>query len=207
QRRALAERELATQRERIATLVVEVNAPGASISVDGDAVAQAPGGPIRVAVGEHVIAVRAGGYEPQQRRVSVAGGVTETVRFTLAETGSARATIRVTSALRDVEIAVDGEVVGRTPLDSSLSVTPGARQVRAMRRGYLPFSRVVEVGMGAEAELEIALEPDPAATEAQGTLVVHAPRGASVLVDGEPVDAAFGIALPVGDHEMRIEMP
>lgn len=107
-------------------------------------------------------------------------------------------------ALAERELATQRERIATLVVEVN---APGARQVRAMRRGYLPFSRVVEVGMGAEAELEIALEPDPAATEAQGTLVVHAPRGASVLVDGEPVDAAFGIALPVGDHEMRIEMP
>src|SRR5690606_18818071 len=86
-RRARAEQELATQRERIASLAIEVNVEGASISVDGSLVARAPlAAPIRVAVGEHLVAVSAGGYEPQQRRITVAGGVTETLRFTLSET-------------------------------------------------------------------------------------------------------------------------
>lgn len=207
-RRALVERELATQRARIATLVIEVDAPGASISVDGSVVAQTPlTEPIRVTVGEHVIGVRAGGYEPQQRRISVAGGVTETVRFTLSETGAARATIRITSALRDVEIAVDGQVMGRTPLDSSLSVTPGAREIRATRPGYHPFSRVIDVGMGAEAELELELEPDLSATEALGTLLVRTPPGASLSIDGVSMDGVDTILLPVGDHTLRVEMP
>ena len=207
ERRARAERELATQRERIASLVIEVNVEGASISVNGSLVARAPlSAPIRVAVGEQLVAVSAGGYEPQQRRVTVAGGVTETVRFTLSETGSARGTIRVTSALRDVEIQVDGQVVGRTPLDSSLSVPPGAREVRATRGGYLPFTQVVEVGMGAEAELRVELEPDLSATEALGTLRLRVPPGASVSTDGVSLDADL-ITLPMGDHELRVEMP
>ncbi len=207
ERRARAERELAVQRERIASLLIEVNVEGATISVNGSVVARAPlAAPIRVAVGDQLVAVSAGGYEPQQRRVTVAGGVTETVRFTLAETGSARGTIRISSALRDVEIQVDGEVVGRTPLDSSLSVSPGEREVRATRPGYLPFRQVVQVGMGAEAELRVELEPDLAATEALGTLRLRLPPAASVSIDGIAVDADR-ITLPVGDHELRAEMP
>jgi hypothetical protein len=207
ERRALAERELATQRERIGALAIDVNVEGASVSIDGSFVARAPlGAPIRVAVGEHLVAVSAGGYESQQQRVTVAGGVTETVRFTLAETGSARATIRVTSVLRDVEIQVDGRVVGRTPLDSSVSVSPGVREVRATRPGYRPFSRVVEVGMGAQAELTVELEPDLEATEALGALRLRVPAAASVSIDGAAVDASGPITLPQGDHELRVEM-
>ena len=208
-RRAQAERELEVQRGRIGVLTIEVEVEGASVSVDGSFVARTPlAEPIRVSVGDHLVEVTAGGYQAMQRRVTVAGGETLAVEFSLSETGAARGSLRLTTALRDVEISIDGEVVGRTPLEGSLSVQPGLREVRATRAGYHPFRRSVEIGMGAEAELALELEVDTAAHTSLGRLLVHAPLDASVYVDGVlAADPSLPLTLPVGDHELRVETP
>ncbi|MFK7986391.1 MAG: PEGA domain-containing protein [Sandaracinaceae bacterium] len=206
--RARAEAELATQQARIGSLDIVVEVPGASVSIDGDQVAQTPlDAPIRVSVGEHTVEVSAAGYVAQQRRISVAGQEVARVAFELQETGTTRGSLRVTSNVRDVEISVDGEVLGRTPLEGSLSVSSGLREVRATRPGYLPIRRTVEVGMGAEAELTLTLEPDLAATDALGRLFVRAPATASVFLDDERVIPPGPFRVPVGDHEVRVEMP
>lgn len=206
--RQRAEAELATQRARIGALDIVGAVPGASVSVDGDQVARTPlSEPIRVSVGEHTVEVAAPGYVAQQRRVSVAGQEVARVEFELQETGSTRGSLRVATNVRDVEITVDGEPRGRTPLEGSLSVSSGLREVRASRPGYLPIRRSVEVGMGAEAALDLTLELDLAAHDELGRLYVHAPSTASVFVDGEPVEPPGPFTIPVGDHEVRVEMP
>lgn len=208
-RRREVEGELELQRARIAWLMVEANVEGANVTLDGDLVGRTPlSAPLRVSEGDRLVTVAAPGHEAEPRRVRLAGGVTETVRFELRETGSLRGTIAVVSRLRDVEIAIDGEVVGRTPLDATISVSPGLHEVRASRPGYVTETRQVEVDVGAEARVEADLEIDARATEdARGRVRITLPSAATVRVDGVAVATVTTLELPVGTHELELEAP
>ncbi|MCB9594099.1 MAG: PEGA domain-containing protein [Sandaracinaceae bacterium] len=207
--REAAERELQIQRSRIAYLTVEANVDGASINVDGASAGRTPlARELRLAAGDHVIAVGAPGYESEPRRLSLAGGVHESVRFELRETGSLRGSLRVRTALPGVSVLVDDEPQGVTPLSRSLSVSAGRHRVRAERSGYLGIEREVVVDIGAESELAFTLERDPdAPRDLLGTLRLALPGGAAVRVDGAASDEARTLELPVGPHRLLVEAP
>lgn len=205
-RRAEIDRALATQRARIARLAIDTNALGATIAVDDVEVGTAPlAAPIAVDAGEHVIGVRAPGFESVRRRIRIAGSREETVRIELLPTDSPRASLRVTSPLPGVEVYVDDRPVGLTPFDGTIAVAAGPHRVRGRRDGYLAAEQAVSVEAGAEREVRIALERDPAAPEGTlGRVALAIPDGEwSLTIDGVPQEARGRvIELPVGPHEV-----
>ncbi len=207
QRRAAITQDFERQRSRVARITVVVNVPGATVSLDGVDVATAPlQEPLRVPAGAHTLGVRAPSYDSAQRAVTVAGNVSETMEFTLTQVVRRRGAVRVTSVLRDVEVRVDGQSVGRTPLGETLSLAPGAHVVEAERPGYLPLRRDVVVDDAAEVDLNVDLEIDAhAMTNAQGHLNLEIPSVPfTVAIDGRAANASRSLELPVGDHAIEL---
>ena len=84
-RRDQVQKELNTLAQRVAKLSIEVDVPGAEVSVDDVVVASAPlAGPLVVNSGIRRVTVRHPDYASQSRRVNLAGGVQERVSFALA---------------------------------------------------------------------------------------------------------------------------
>ena len=88
-RRDQVQKELNTLAQRVAKLSIDVDVPGAEISIDDVVVGSAPlAGPLVVNSGIRRVTVRHPDYASQSRRVNLAGGVQERVSFALANPGA-----------------------------------------------------------------------------------------------------------------------
>lgn len=205
---ATARRTLEEQSARIARLDVKTNV-AAHIEVDGIGVGKTPfERPLRVAQGSHVVAALATGYLPLRKEVNLAGGTLEAVAFELEPSEKLVANVRVTSPLPGVEVLVDGQTVGMTPLSATVTVAPGRRVFEARRAGYRSERRELELGQGASAELAFALRLDETAPpERFGRLVLEASEGdVEVSIDGEHLGVyRESLRLPAGPHRLRVE--
>ena len=108
-----------------------------TILIDGLEVGQAPvTEPIPVSAGRHDLEVRADGYLPSRRLVVVTGGTVRRVTLRLQESGMAGA-LYFSSRLLGVEVHVDGQVVGQTPLEGSIRMSPDATWSRRLVRAIV----------------------------------------------------------------------
>jgi hypothetical protein len=195
------------QATRIALLQVKTNTP-ASIDVDGVEVARTPlADPIRVASGAHVVGAQAPGYLPTRREVTLAGQVTQTIDLQLQSAASRMAQLSVSTVPEGVEIVVNGQSAGITPLAASVSVVPGTIKVEARRPGYLPSERTIALGDGARGDLALTLDEDPSTPATAKSLlrIVASEPGVTVVVDGgERANPGAGVMLPEGRHRLRV---
>jgi len=201
--------DLERQRARIAYLTVRTNVDGATLSVDGVDVATTPlSEPLRLAAGEHTIGARGAGHDASRRAVRLAGGDRETLVFELVPIVSARGTLRIESRVPDVEVSLDGQVVGRTPLATTIPTPEGDHVIVARREGYRERRIEVSLQGGAERVVDLAMEASEADTASTGLLRLRLPDApALVHVDGEPtIPTAAGIRLPAGRHRLQLEV-
>ncbi|HEY8432280.1 MAG TPA: PEGA domain-containing protein, partial [Sandaracinaceae bacterium] len=207
-RRREAEAALAEQRARIGHLLVRTDVDGARIAIDGVDVATTPlGAPIPVSAGSHTVEVRAPGREIVRRRVAVAGQEEVSIEVELREEVVPRGTLRVTTNVPEVTIAIDGEPVGLTPLPSTVPLRAGEHAVTASRAGYRTQTQRVVIEDGAEAELafEMRREPNPAPDHV-GRVRIRLPDAPYLIrVDGEPM-IGLDLDLPVGAHRIELEV-
>ena len=100
-----------------------------------------------------------------------------------------------------VEVVVDGEVMGTTPLPTPLYAELGKHEVVFRKQGYRQVARTV-IGSGGDASVvSVQLEPQPH----EGVLEVRAGPGEVISVDGE----SFGIGtasrtVRSGRHTIRV---
>lgn len=210
EQRDRAKLTLADQKARIGRLNVTTTPEGARIEIDNVEVAKTPiTAPIRVAEGSHVVGAVADGYTPARKELLIAGNSDATVHLDLVSSeGKKLANLTVKTKLPGVEIRVDGEPAGKTPLASSLTLVAGHHKVEARRPGYTAVTREVDVGAGATGEIAFDMAVDQTQLGAEGaTLVVESSESSPVVfVDDEskgPYKAP--IRLPKGPHRLRIE--
>lgn len=208
-RRAEVEKEIERQRANIGELVLSVEPASATVEIDGVAV-QAPklGSPFPVTVGRHVISVTAPGYQPKVLTVAWTKAERQAVTMELQRSPDpaplAFAKLAVACPLADVEVWVDGEKKGISPLLESISVRPGARHVRFHRPGYSDSERQVELVANEVEALDCGLRPlQPLPPASAGRLALRISEPDAVVeVDGSPIGAT-GL-LPFGRHRVEI---
>lgn len=207
-RRAEVERALEVQQARIGRLDLEVSVDGATIAVDGSDVAVSPlEAPLEVTAGTVELEVRASGHEIVRRRLRVAGGVVERLVIDLVE-GVTPGILRIESHVPDVLVEIDGEAVGRTPFDSTVTLQIGEHRLVARRRGYRTFERTLHIDRGAEAEVVLEMERDEfASDETTGEIVLSLPDAPyQVRIDGEPAGVSALAAVPEGRHRLELDV-
>jgi hypothetical protein len=179
---------------------------GATIEVDGVARGRTPlAKPIRVARGAHIVAVLAPGYLPVRREVLVASGGTARFDAELERADARLAELEVPLSLPGVDVRVDGQRVGTTPLSAPLVLAPGARSVELSRPGYRTVKREVRLGAGTRGRIDAELVVDVTALAREGgtlSLDVSEPN-ATVWLDGAPVEITT--RTPHGEHVLRVE--
>jgi hypothetical protein len=204
----MATRTRDEQRKRVGRLAVTTNV-AANLEVDGLPAGRTPlSEPLRVSSGAHIVTAIAAGFLPARKEVTVAGETTADVKFELEPSDSKAAHLTVSTGLPDAEVVVDGQVVGRTPLPSSLTVIPGHRTVELRRAGYVTSRKEITLGDGASGALAFDLEEDPAATtEGWGYLVLSISESESeVTLDGRPRGVyRQSLRLPPGAHLLKVE--
>jgi hypothetical protein len=197
------------QAQRIARLSVVTNVP-ASIEVDNVEVGHTPlAAPLPVAGGLHVVGAVASGYAPQRKEVTVAGGTTAELKLELVEMQGRVAHASVKTHLPGADVVVDDQIVGRTPLQRSLTVAPGQHKIEVRRAGYATARQDLLLGDGASGEVTLEPEEDRTALGTLGgTLALEASETEPVVtVDGKPrgVYPADGLRLMGGPHHVIVE--
>ena len=224
--RAKAAKEQLLQR-KIGELDVKVNVPSASkvqgepggeappppqvkaaIEVDGERVGETPlAAPLKVAAGEHAIAVIAPGHVPVRQTFAVAAQGRAELTFDLKATEAKLAHVTVKSPLPGAEVRVDEALVGKTPLADPVVVLPGERTFELQRPGYMAAHRTLKLRDGVYSGIAFDPDEEEGAGAPRGQLRLKAGvDGVAVTVDGrsrgvyrEPID------LPAGPHTLKLE--
>jgi len=195
---------LAAQRRLVAELAVSCNVEGASLQLDGRQVGTSPlAEPIRVAEGTVVLQATKEGYRPGYVSLLAPGGQQVPVVIELEEASKRLGQLEVEAKLPGADIYVDGQLVARTPLRSTIPVTPGAHEIVMKRNGYQTVRETIGVAEGATGFVTLRAREDPAAAGTGGELVLTLVQDdASVLVDGQRREVASGVPLrlPAGSH-------
>jgi hypothetical protein len=193
----------------IGEIQVTVNVQGAQIEVNNLPVARSPAAePIRVASGQHLVAVVAPGYMPARREVSVAGKTRVKADFVLEPAKGRLAQIAVKANLPDADVLVDGVLAGKTPLPTPLTVAPGMHTLEVRRPGYQTVKRSINVGEGTSGAIDAQLLVDSSqmASEGGNLVLAFSEPDAVLFIDGEARGAYAGpIQLPHGRHRLRVE--
>ncbi len=117
----------------------------------------------------------------------------------MIEPFTTRATLRVRE--EGAQVYVDDELVGTSPLASAQILDIGERKIRVTKDGFRPYERALIVGGGAEVTVDVPLEKEVH----EGKLIVEAPPGATIFLDGKPVGTGkTEQAVPSGGHQLRV---
>ena len=105
------------------------------------------------------------------------------------------------------EVDVDGRMMGESPLSGPLLLAAGHHTLRAIRDGYDPAEKAIDVVSGEK--VEIALSPklkQRAPTTARLTLATR-PGGAAMSLDGKFIGVGpWSGTLQPGGHEVRASL-
>jgi PEGA domain len=196
------------QASRVAELTVVTNVP-ATIEIDNVAIANTPlKAPLRIAGGQRIIGAFTTGYAPLRKELTVAGGTKTELKLDLVAMEGKAAHLKVNTHLPAADVLVDGQVVGKTPLTSSLTVTPGQHKIELKRAGYVTAAQDLSVGDGATGDVTFEPEPDSALLATEGGMLALdiSETQAVVNIDGKPRGPYNGsIKLPKGPHRLIVE--
>lgn len=200
--RILAEIKLLA--DYVASLNIEVNEPGATITVDGENVGTSPlGKPVQVSSGSRAVAVSKTGFQ------------TFTQTVTVSKTAPANLSVKLESLVRttvlEVEVQgpvsatvrIDGKEAGASPLKRKVEVKAEALVVEAEAPGYEKTSQSIIVKEGEPAKITLLL----ARQQQQGRLsIASATPGASILIDSQVVGAdKWEGPVKTGYHTVQIK--
>jgi hypothetical protein len=138
----------------------------------------------------------------------VAGGTKTEVKLELSAMEGKAAHLKVSSHLPGADVLVDGQTVGKTPLTTSLTVTPGQHKIEMKRAGYLPAQQDLTLGDGASGDVTFEPEPDlnVLSTDGGSLALDISETQAVVTIDGKPRGPYTGcIKLPKGEHKLMVE--
>jgi hypothetical protein len=200
---------LREQSEKIGQVTLKTNVKEGSIEVDNIEVSKLPlPGPLDVAAGQHVIGVISRGYAPGRKEVLVPAKAAADVEIDVVPIEGLLGHIEVSSHVPAVDVFVDDGRVGKTPLESSITVAPGAHTIELRRAGYNPATRSVNLQDGAQAALSLDPTVDKTALSRQGGYLSlkTSEDQAIVSADGEELGLVGGaIQLPAGPHRIHVE--
>jgi PEGA domain len=208
ERLARAKQTRDEQASRVAEVTVVTNVP-ATIEIDNVQAGKTPlSAPLRIAGGQRIVGAFATGYAPLRKEVTVAGGTKTEVKLELTQMEGKAAHLKVNTHLPAADVLVDGQAVGKTPLASSLTVTPGQHKIELKRAGYMAAQQDLTLGDGATGEVTFEPEPDPSllATEGGSLALDISETQAVVTIDGKPRGPYAGsIKLAKGPHKLIVE--
>jgi hypothetical protein len=143
---------------RSGSLSVTVEPEGAQVLVEGVSFGPAPV-KVTLAAGSWEVVARKPDFRQAVRKVSLAAGAEEAVTLTLDEMVYHGA-IRVETVPPDgVEVYLDGQSVGVTPLAEPIKTRANREHLlRFERQGFDPFVRAVEVPRDETVEVKVQLE-------------------------------------------------
>jgi hypothetical protein len=200
---------LKEQGERIGQVVVTTNVKEGVVEIDNVETAHLPlSGPLDVGIGSHVVGVVSPGFAPVRKAVLVASHDKVEAQFELVAIEGRLAHIRVKSKLPAADVLVDGDRIGQTPLESTITVAPGPHHITVTRAGYTPAEHDLTLQDGAQGDLSLNPTVDKSALSHEGgALAITASEPLAVVaIDGDDLGALDGpLQLPAGPHRLRLE--
>lgn len=200
--RPLMQKELVRMRDMVGSIDVVDAEFDAGIRIDGRNRGTYPAAaPHRVAVGSHLVRVYKEGYDPFETSIDVAGNQVQTIRARLRKLDLDRAgRLRVTeSNQRELDVVIDGNVVGKTPWEGQLR--DGEHSVVLEGEddwGTQPA--IVNVTKGRTETLGLAAEQLEASIK-----IAPTPAGATVAIDN--VSVGRGVwqgRVRTGKHRLEV---
>jgi hypothetical protein len=191
----------ATMHGGVGVVRVLSDAQGARAFIDGTDMGPVPVDIKDVKAGEHIIQVKAPGMKTDEKKVTVAAGSSQIVKFDLnAETPADQGTLKVVSMVPEAQVFIDGASVGKVPVDKKLSA--GEHPVVVRLDGYKQFEQKVRVEAGQTVTVQATLKP-------VGRLrILSTPAQAQVMINGLPAGKTpLDQEVEVGETVVRIEMP
>jgi PEGA domain len=181
------------------TISVLSNISGAKVFLDGREVGVVPVDIKDVKPGEHVLEVKADGYQTREERVVINAGGTEVRKMDLSpETSPNQGIIKVVSPVPEAEIFIDGASIGKVPQEKRTSA--GEHFVVVKLAGYKSFEQKVRVEAGQTLTVSAELK-------AVGRLrILSTPAAATVMINGiEAGKTPLDTDVEVGETVVRIE--
>ncbi len=184
------------------------DAQGARALIDGTDMGPVPVDIKDVKAGEHIVQVKAAGFTTGEKKVTVAAGGSQIVKFDLnPEAPGDQGILKVVSSVPDAQVFIDGAGVGKVPQEKKLSA--GEHPVVVRLDGFKQFEQKVRIEPGQSVTVQADLK-------AVGRLrILSTPSKAAVLINGLPAKDKDGaetktpidIEVEVGETVVRIESP
>jgi hypothetical protein len=207
-----AREEQAARVGEIDVKVVLKGAPegaNARVEIDNVEAGQTPlSKPLRISAGNHIVSAYAAGYAPSRKPVTIAGKTKTELAFDLAPLEGRLAHLTVITHVPGAEVTANGDAIGKTPLDASVTLAPGNYHIELKRPGYLVAKSDVTLGDGATGSVALEPEEDPARpTSLTGVLALKPSEdGAVVSIDGRMRGVYTGpLPVPVGLHHVKVD--
>ncbi len=142
--------------QRPGTLVIEGDYDGAEVFIDAELVGTLPMDPLELAPGNHTIRVSRGGYTEFTDVFRIRPRVETSV---VVEMMAISMALTINTAPEEVQVFVDGEYAGETPLE--LELDEGEHSLRLKKFGYHDMMQTVQAVAGQDDTLDLALEALP----------------------------------------------
>jgi len=177
------------------TLKITSNPSGAKVYINGDYKGITPL-TLDLAPGTYTVKLTKDEYEDYTKTVEVNPGETTTLSATLTPKFGY---LTVYSSPSDAEVYVDGDYVGKTPLED-YKLSTGDHSVVVKKNDYQDYRTTVTIEPGKTTKVEATLSEVPATLE-----VSSDPSGADVYVDSfYKGTTPLTIQLSPGSHTVRI---
>lgn len=213
-------------KKKVGALAVNCSVQGAEIFVNGKRVSSTPSHQLALNAGTHTVVLKKKGYLDFKKSVRIRSGMTETLNVELLPFSTV---VQIKSNVPGATVSVDGNEVGRTPLE--VEVKLGSRMVKVSKPGFQTWIQRITAMAGKEVSLvaelaklsggaepdDLALAPiEPMATAkgsnagAQEDLALEMPPlegGADPELPLEPPDLGNELALtppPTGDGTLEL---
>jgi hypothetical protein len=165
-----------------------------------------------LAAGIHILEIEYPGYNPWKSTVNVPEtGIKEISVNLTPEPAHIPGWITVFSSPGNVSVTLDGNYVGKTPVNSSLNleeIPPGVHIIVLVLPGFRPLSQKITVSPNLVSTINATLIP-VAGVDAKGSLsVISNPAGAMVFVDNQSLGVSPVTAddIAAGNHKVAIQM-
>jgi len=174
---------------------------GARAFIDGTDMGPVPVDIKDVKAGEHIVQVKAPGMQAGEKKVTVAAGSSQIVKFDLnAEAAGDSGILKIVSMVPEAQVFIDGAAVGKVPQEKHVSA--GEHPVVVRLDGFKQFEQKVRVEAGQTVTVQATLKP-------VGRLrVLATPSPSDVIINGIPVGKTpLDTEVETGETVVRIENP
>jgi hypothetical protein len=191
----------ATMNGGVGVVRVLSDAQGARAFIDGTDMGPVPVDIKDVKAGDHIVQVKAPGFQPSEKHVTVAAGGSQIVKFDLnTEASGDQGVLKVVSNVPEALVFIDGAQIGKVPQEKR--VAAGDHPVVVRLDGYKQFEQKVRV----EAAQSVTVQAE---LKAVGRLrILSTPANATVMINGLPAGKTpLDTEVEVGETVVRLEQP